>query len=109
MSRITLNLRKAGRLTGTEVITDGPNDMPFFNRRHRWDRDIYIETHVETHVSQPSPSEEMPTTPSDAVSRSTDIRFKVPTTPDSVALDDPFAKGRETYEMADFRDRKHQL
>lgn len=109
MSRITLNLRKAGRLTGTEVITDGPNDMPFFNRRHRWDRDIYIETHVETHGSQPSPSEEMPTTPSDAVLRSTDIRFKVPTTPDSVALDDPFAKGRETYEMADFRDREHQL
>ncbi|KAF9493526.1 hypothetical protein BDN71DRAFT_1450207 [Pleurotus eryngii] len=105
MSRITLNLRKAGRLTGAEVITDGANDIPFFNRRHRWD----IETRVETHVSQSFPSDEMPTTPSDAVLRSTDIRFKVPRTPDSVQLDDPFAKGRDTYEMADFRGREQLL
>ncbi|KAF4562601.1 hypothetical protein EYR36_003995 [Pleurotus pulmonarius] len=100
---------KAGRLTGTEVLTNGQNDIPFFNRRHRWDRDIFIETHVDTHVSQPSPSEETPTTPSDAVLRSTDIRFKVPTTPDSVALDDPFVNGRDAYEMADFRTRAHRL
>ncbi|KAJ8474587.1 hypothetical protein ONZ45_g15902 [Pleurotus djamor] len=118
MSRITLNLRKAGRHAETEILAGGPKCL-FFQRRQWWDDDIFVQTEVATHVSTSVPPQppqpargratasngresptsmysDMPETPPDAVIKGTNLRFANPSSHESSDL---FPRGHEEYEL----------